>query len=48
MFILLFVIGLLILSIDMLLDLTDEFRWQIKFFPARLWHQKYHTHRRYF
>lgn len=48
MFILLFAIVVLILSIDMLLDLADEFRWQVKFFPARCWKQKYHTRRRYF
>ena len=33
---------------DIILDMLDELRWQVKFLPARFWRQNYRTHRRFY
>lgn len=33
---------------DIMLDLLDELRWQIKMLPSRFWKQKYPNHRRFY
>ncbi len=46
--IIIIIVAIFLISINDILDILDELRWQFKMLPARFWTMQYPNHRRFY